>query len=96
MYYNSFNDYLIDNRNNIIKNIKHMSVEELKEEVLKAYDFTAIEAIKQHESYKLLKSAIIEEYGQEVFDEIETANAKGYLELLRATDKYLQDRQINR
>lgn len=91
MYYETFEDYLIDNRNAIAHNIRHMSMDELKDEVLSAYDFGATEAIKHLECYKLLKAAVIARYGQKAFDDLEAATSKDFTALMKAEDKYYTD-----
>jgi len=97
MYYDSFKDYLIDNRNGIKSDIGNMNADELREEVLSAYDFAASKAIEHFECYLILKEAIIKKYGKDAFEQIELDGAKeDWKRLPRAVNEYYADIRANK
>lgn len=96
MYYNSFKDYLIANRNGIEANIIDMNADELRDEVLNSYDFVAAKAIEHFECYLILKEAIIKRYGEEVFRELEVGEGNGCKRLLKAVGEYYADIRANK
>jgi len=96
MFYESFEDYLIDSRNGIARDVRYMEADELRDEVMKAYDFAAAEAIKHLESYKLLKSAVAARYGAEELRDLEAVAGKDFMAIQRALDKYYTDVKTGR
>ena len=58
------------------------------EKALTAYDFAVSKGIEHHESYKLLKAAMVEELGKERAEKIEIKAAKNFMQLQKGIDKY--------
>ena len=92
MIYNTFSDMMLDNRWGISNGLKACNdKDEIIEKALDAYDFAVAKGIEHHESYKLLKAAIIDELGEETFRKIEKKAAEKFMELGRAVDIYYSD-----
>ena len=92
MYYNSFSDMMLDNRNGIDKGLRACETKpEMIEKALTAYDFAVSKGIEHHESYKLLKVTMVEELGKEKAEEIEIKAAKNFMQLQKGIDKYFDD-----
>lgn len=92
MHYESFSDMMLDNRDGIDKGLRDCETKpEMIEKALLAYDFAVSEGIKHHESYKLLKAALVEELGKERAEEIERKAAKNFMQLQKGVDRYFSD-----
>lgn len=92
MYYKTFSDMMLDNRHDIDKELRACETKpEMIEKALGAYDFAVTKAIEHHESYKLLKAAMVEELGKEKSEEIETKAAKNFMQLQYGIDNYFGD-----
>ena len=92
MFYKKFSDYMLDNRYHFANKLwKCKSKQTLVREALDAYDFAVTKAIEHHESYKLLKAAMVEELGKEKSEEIETKAAKNFMQLQYGIDNYFGD-----
>lgn len=92
MVYETFSDMMLDNRHGIEKGLNACDDKaEIIEKALDAYDFAVVKGIEHHESYNLLKAAIIDELGEESFRKIEKKAAERFMELGRAVDIYYSD-----
>lgn len=92
MFYKKFSDYMLDNRYHFANKLwKCKSKQTLVREALDYYDYAVGKAIEHHESYKLLKEAVIAELGEDKFREIEAKAAKNFMQLNEAVGDYYSD-----
>lgn len=92
MIYEKFSDMMLDNRHGIEKELNACENKaEIIEKSLDAYDFAVIKGIEYHQCYKLLRQAIIDELGQDVWDKIDKRTAENFMELAKAVGVYYAD-----
>lgn len=90
MIYDTIIDYILDNRNDLYKDLIYLS-SNAKETVLSVYDWLAGEYIKEHFAYEIFKSDLIERFGEKMINEIEIESSRNFRLLEAATRKYLND-----
>lgn len=92
MNYESFSDYMLDNRNALADKLKGCETsEQLISEALDGYDWAVSKGIEHLEWYKMLKEAIIKEYGEEKFSELERRSCEDLLRIPNAVSSYYSD-----
>lgn len=90
MNYQKLIDMIIYNRNGFEKDLSNLSDKD-KENVLSAFDWLALEYIKEHISNEMLKAEFKERFGEDVVKEIELSSARNFRLLLVAEQKYRCD-----
>lgn len=95
MIYDTLLDMIIDNRNQLVKDIEHLSAED-KENVLDAFDWLAVEYIKEYISNGMIIEKLKERYTEDEFHAVETEVGRNFRLLLVAEQKYYTDVKAGR
>ena len=90
MVYDTLSDMIIDNRNSLVKEIEHLSAED-KENMLAAFDWLAVEYIKEYIANGMIIEKLKERYTEDEFHAVETEVGRNFRLLLVAEQKYYTD-----
>lgn len=95
MVYDTLSDMIIDNRNSLVKEIEHLSAED-KENVLAAFDWLAVEHIKEYIANSMIIEKLKERYTEDEFRAMDAEVGRNFRLLLVAEQKYYTDVKTGR
>ena len=90
MIYDTLSDMIIDNRNCLVNDIKHLSKTD-QERVLSAFDWLASTYLKDYISNGMIKEKLEERYTAEEIRDIEIGVGRNFRLLMLAEQKYFND-----
>ena len=90
MVYDTLSDMIIDNRNSLVKEIEHLSAED-RENVLAAFDWLAVEYIKEYIANGMIIEKLKERYTDDEIKDIEFDVGRNFRLLMVAEQKYYND-----
>ena len=95
MVYDTLSDMIIDNRNSLVKEIEHLSAED-RENVLAAFDWLAVEYIKEYIANGMIIEKLKERYTEDEFHAMDAEVGRNFRLLLVAEQKYYTDVKAGR
>lgn len=90
MIYDTLSDMIIDNRNQLVMDIKHLPDND-KENILSAFDWLAVEFIKEYVSNGMICTKLKERYTDDEIKDIEFDVGRNFRLLMVAEQKYYND-----
>lgn len=95
MVYDTLSDMIIDNRNSLVKEIGHLSTED-KDNVLAAFDWLAVEYIKEYIANSMIIEKLKKRYTEDEFHAMDAEVGRNFRLLLVAEQKYYTDVKTGR